>query len=156
MSVMSNPAGNQPVPVRQRRELLLKLPGFSALPADVIEQLATGLQQEEYPRGNTIVAEGEVGDRLFVIVRGRAEVFTTGTSGLVALAKLEAGDMFGEIALLIATHRRQATVKALDPLLTLSLSAASLDEALAAHPEARIDLAAAADALLSAKFLKRR
>jgi CRP-like cAMP-binding protein len=72
------------------------------------------------------------------------------------LASLESGDLFGEIALLNSTRRRQATVKALTALVTLSLSAAAFERALAAFPEARLDLATTAEALLTAKYLKKK
>ena len=144
------------IPPERRQELLARIPGFADLPAELLKELAAGLREEQYPSGRPVVTEGEIGDRLYLIERGCAEVTTAGPTGPVLLATLESGDLFGEIALLNSTRRRQATVKALTTLATLSLSAAAFERALAAFPEARLDLATTAEALLTAKYLKKK
>ena len=144
------------IPSERRKELLARIPGFADLPAELLEELAASLREESYPPGRAVVTEGEIGDRLYLIERGCAEVTTAGPTGPVLLATLESGDLFGEIALLNSTRRRQATVKALTTLATLSLSAAAFERALAAFPEARLDLATTAEALLTAKYLKKK
>ena len=66
--------------------------------------------------GRVICEEGKFADEFFVILEGRAEVREGGRKR----ATLEAGDYFGEIALLRSTlldrSRRTATVTALEPL----------------------------------------
>ena len=126
------------------------------MPAELLEELAASLREEQFPAGRAVVAEGQIGDCLYLIESGCAEVATAGPTGLVLLASLESGDLFGEIALLNSTRRRQATVKALTALVTFSLSAAAFERALAAFPEARLDLATTAEALLTAKYLKKK
>jgi len=142
------------------------------LPAELLEELAASLREDRVlaalswngavgkpaAAGNIGLhfAEGQIGDCLYLIESGCAEVATAGPTGLVLLASLESGDLFGEIALLNSTRRRQATVKALTALVTLSLSAAAFERALAAFPEARLDLATTAEALLTAKYLKKK
>jgi len=69
-----------------------------------------------------MVAEGEAGDRLYLIAEGRAEVSTAGQGGPVPLAMLGPGELFGEIALLEPGGKRQATVTATTPLLALGLA----------------------------------
>ncbi len=144
------------VPLERRQELLRGIAGFSAIPASLIEELAASLREEHFPAGAVVVAEGQVGDRLYVIERGRAEVSTAGATEAVVLAQLDQGDMFGEIALLAPSRRRQATVAAVTALHTLSLSGPVFERALAACPEVRLDIAAVADTLLTAKFLKQQ
>ncbi|WP_158277606.1 cyclic nucleotide-binding domain-containing protein [Opitutus sp. ER46] len=119
-------------------------------------ELAANLHEEHFPLGAVIVAEGDVGDRLYLIESGEAEVSTPGAVEAVSLAVLGPGDMFGEIALLSAQGRRQATVTALTPVTTLSLMSSAFEAALAACPDVRFDLAATADTLLTAKFLKQQ
>jgi len=149
-----NEAGS--IPSARRKELLARIPSFAELPAELLEELAASLCEEQYPPGQAIVTEGELGDCLYLIERGSAEVTTTGPTKPVLLATLESGDLFGEIALLDTTRRRHATVKALTSLVTLSLSAAAFEKALAAFPEARLDLATKAEALLTAKYLRKK
>lgn len=144
------------VPLERRRQLLRGVPGFGALPAELIDDLARSLRDESFAAGTVVVAEGELGDCLYLIEQGQAKVSTYGATAAVSLAVLEPGDLFGEIALLTPNRRRQATVAALTPLRTLVLSAKAFAKALDASPEARVDIAAVADTLLTAKFLKQQ
>jgi CRP-like cAMP-binding protein len=142
------------VPPESRLELLARVLAFAHLPAPVLDELASRLTEERFHSGDTVVVEGDTGDRLYLIVEGRAEVSTTGPSSTVPLATLESGELFGEIALLEPGGRRQATVTALKDLLLLSLHAADFRQMLNAYPEARSAFAKMADDLLVMKFLK--
>lgn len=145
-----------PVPIDRRKQLLRGISGFDGLPDAMLTELAEALREENFSAGAVVVTEGEVGERLFLIADGQAEVTTAGATDSVSLALLGRGDMFGEIALLSPNRRRQATVTALTPLHALSLSATAFEKALTVCPEARIDVAAVADTLLTAKFLKQQ
>ncbi len=80
---------------------------LSALPLPAIERLARGLELVVVPAGDTVFDQGDSGDRYFVIESGEAEVIGDGQ----LVARLGAGEGFGEIALLRRT-RRTATVRA--------------------------------------------
>ena len=142
------------MPAERRLKLLEGVPAFACLPTPALEELAERLEEDRYPPGATMVAEGEAGDRLYLIAGGRAEVSMAGQDGPVPLAALGPGELFGEIALLEPGGRRQATVTATTPLLTLSLAAPYFHRVLDAHQEARTAFAEADQALLTAKFLK--
>jgi putative peptide zinc metalloprotease protein len=142
------------VPPERRLELLAGVLAFAHLPTPVLEELASRLTEESFHSGDNVVAEGDAGDRLYLIVEGRAEASTTGPSGTVPLATLESGELFGEIALLEPGGRRQATVTALEDLLLLSLHAADFQRVLYAHPAASSAFEKMADDLLVTKFLK--
>ncbi len=47
-----------------------------------------------------IITEGEMGDHLFVVVSGEVEIFKIVGKKKIMIAKLEAGSMFGEMALI--------------------------------------------------------
>jgi CRP-like cAMP-binding protein len=138
----------------RRLELLAEVPAFAHLPSPVLEGLDSRLTEERFHSGDTVVFEGDAGDRLYLIVEGRAVASTAGPSGTVPLATLESGELFGEIALLEPGGKRQATVTALEDLLLLSLHAADFQRVLDANPEARSAFEKSADDLLVAKFLK--
>ncbi len=144
----------RPVSPERRLELLAEVPAFAHLPSPVLEGLGSRLTEERFHSGDTVVFEGDAGDRLYLIVEGRAEASTAGPSGTVPLATLESGELFGEIALLEPAGRRQATVTASEDLRLLSLHAADFQRVLNAHPEARSAFEKMADDLLVAKFLK--
>ena len=142
------------VPPERRLELLAGVLAFQRLPASVLEELAARLTEKPFQSGDTVVVEGDMDDRLYLIVEGHAEASTTGPSGTVPLATLGPGELFGEIALLEPDGRRQATVTAVEPLLLLDLDAADFRRVLVAHPEARAAFTQMTDDLLVTKFLK--
>ena len=73
------------------------------------EQLIEAAALEKHDPGATILAEGETGDDLFLVLWGQVEVSVHVEGGDKKLARLGKGDVFGEIAGLI-DHRRYATV----------------------------------------------
>jgi putative peptide zinc metalloprotease protein len=138
----------------RRLELLAGVPAFSHLPDPVLEDLASRLTEERFRPADRVVVEGDTDDRLYLIVEGRAEASTIGSSGIVPLATLGPGELFGELSLLEAGSSRQATVTAVEPLLLLSLRATDFRLALDAHPEGRAAFEKLADDLLVTKLLK--
>src|SRR5207302_6028961 len=93
-----------------------------------LSKLAALMIEERYPAGADIVCEGDVADRLFVTVRGEADVIGASPGGPVHLTTLVPGDLFGELALLEEDHRRDATVRARTPMVVLALSQAAFYE----------------------------
>jgi CRP-like cAMP-binding protein len=138
----------------RRLELLAGVPAFSHLPDPVLEDLASRLTEERFRPADRVVVEGDTDDRLYLIVEGRAEASTIGPSGIVPLATLGPGELFGELSLLEAGSSRQATVTAVEPLLLLSLRATDFRLAMNAHPEGRAAFEKLADDLLVTKLLK--
>jgi len=94
------------VPV-ERLELLRANPIFAPLPASTLEQLAHALEEVPASAGEEIVRQGEPGDRFYLIKQGGFDVYVDGEP----VQSLEAGDSFGEIALL-RNVPRTATVRA--------------------------------------------
>jgi CRP-like cAMP-binding protein len=84
------------------------------------------MKREELPPGRTIVAEGEQGDRFYVLLSGLAAVTqeTRGPRGMV-----RPGDWFGEVALAMGV-RRTATVTTMLPCVVASCDRATFDELL--------------------------
>ena len=77
---------------------------------------------ERFATGERIVREGEPGDRLYILAKGRVEVTAEGAAGRSRpLAELRDGDYFGEVALLRHTPR-MASVRALAPTSALVLA----------------------------------
>jgi predicted MFS family arabinose efflux permease len=98
-------------------ELLRAVPTFALLPLPAVEQLVRGLEPVTVDPGDLVFAQGDAGDRFFVIVSGSAEVLGDG----VEIATLGPGDGFGDIALLRQVPRT-ATVRALTDLQLMALT----------------------------------
>jgi signal-transduction protein with cAMP-binding, CBS, and nucleotidyltransferase domain len=89
---------------------------FEPLPPSALERLARNSVPVVVSAGTVVIREGDVGDRLYVIAEGHADVTTSGNH----VATLGPGDHVGEIALLRDVPRT-ATVTASTPVRLLSL-----------------------------------
>src|SRR5262245_40701885 len=82
---------------------------------------ARGMSREHFEPGQDVFHQGDVGDRIYYVLKGQAEVVKHGNSGAEdIIAALGPGDWFGEGALLNETTRG-ATVRCQQHLDVLSL-----------------------------------
>jgi CRP/FNR family transcriptional regulator, cyclic AMP receptor protein len=86
-------------------------------------------KQASYEKGAFVVKEGEQGNRMFFIRKGKVEVLknTDATAPSRLLAILSAGDTFGEMEL-IDVQPRSASVRVLEPLDVWTLSNSAVYE----------------------------
>jgi NADH dehydrogenase len=79
------------------------------------------VDRAHFEPGEAIVSQGEIGDRFYIVEKGRVEVVRASNGGPeVRLATLGPGEYFGEVALL-RDLARTATVRALEPTDVISL-----------------------------------
>lgn len=93
------------------REFLRQVPLFADLPDDDLNQLFELAEVVELPAGADLFAEGDAGDRAYIVKTGEVEVIKTSGKRSVLLAVRQAGTVLGEIALL-EDVARTATVRA--------------------------------------------
>ncbi len=130
-------------PDRDALELLRGLDIFAPLPASAFERLVRNLERVEVGAGETVISEGDPGDRFYVIAEGEADVTTAGRH----VATLGRGEGFGEIALLRDVPRT-ATVVARTPMRLLALARRPFLTAVSGYPGS----ATAADRLASERL----
>lgn len=116
------------VPVREIRLLQLTRV-FLPLPAPQLEAVARRTRWVTVESGGTLIREGEVGDRYYVLESGRLRV-TIGGREVRILD--EVGEGMGEIALLHGV-RRTATLTATTPCVLLALERTDFLEAVTGH-----------------------
>ncbi|MCW2960819.1 MAG: regulatory subunit-like protein [Thermoleophilia bacterium] len=91
--------------ISRRRAQLEAVPLFQALASSDLDRLARVLREAHAPQGTVLFRQGESADSFFVIVEGAVGVVKDGQP----IAKLNAGEFFGETALLF-TEERTATI----------------------------------------------
>ncbi len=96
------------------REILRAVPLFSEFSDTEIDAIAALVSTRRHPGKMLIVQEGEMGDSMFIILKGSVKVSSYTTDGReVVLCLLGKGSFFGEMALLDAAPR-SATVTTME------------------------------------------
>lgn len=113
---------------------------FEALDADGRKELLSRSGRQKFPAGHVLCREGESGDVLYVLAKGEARVSLDDLGEDKEVARLAAGQFFGEQAMLSGS-KRQATVTAVTEIEVVSFPRAAVDAVLAKNPSARAVLA---------------
>jgi CRP/FNR family transcriptional regulator, cyclic AMP receptor protein len=113
------------------KAFLQRVPLLSGLSDAQLESLAAGSVRRSFPKGRTIVSEGEPSQSLYILLSGRAKVQRSDSEGKeVILAVLGPGECFGEMSL-IDDAPRSASVITLEPCDFMSLNKESFKALLA-------------------------
>ena len=136
-----------------RTVYLMKLPGFDRklrvaadwtldllLRQDIVQlktERSRPIRYEHFDAGEVVVCQGDVGDKLYVIQSGEAEVLKAVADGeLTRVAVHKAGAYFGEMAL-FSDEPRNATVRALTSLDVLAVARKDFLTLVGSFPELR-------------------
>jgi len=111
---------------------------FAAFEKETLHELLTSTNLRSYRENDTIVTEGAPGSSLFLIVSGTVQVSTLDEASgeTIHLARLGAGDFFGEVSLLTGKPRT-ATITAESQVIAIELDRQSVDRIAVRHPEVR-------------------
>ncbi|KAI1177302.1 RNI-like protein [Nemania sp. FL0916] len=120
------------------RQTLTEFPLFSTLPPDILHFLGMSAQPKTYPPFTDIICQGTLGNEIFFIVRGEAEVIheipenqvhkkRVKRSSLIR-PRLKQGQYFGEVASLGLSHERTATVRSITVVECLMINGEALEE----------------------------
>ncbi|WP_231956282.1 ATP-binding cassette domain-containing protein [Aneurinibacillus soli] len=107
--------------VEIKPEKLRRIPILSTLDDELLDEISHYFVTESYAKDRIVLEEGDLGDKFYIIVRGKVEVLkNTDSQEQKRLALLSDGDFFGEIALL-QNVRRTASIRSVTPVILLSL-----------------------------------
>lgn len=119
---------------------LKAIPLLSRLDDEAMAKLVSHFEPAQFSEGRIVVQEGDPGDKFYLIVRGKLDVFKSTEYGTEQrLVVLSDGDFFGEISLL-RNVPRTASVRTLASSVLLSLSRKAFLETLADAPQVREEL----------------
>jgi CRP-like cAMP-binding protein len=107
---------------------------LSALRAEERADLEARGRRRQFPKGSSLIVEGESADRVFLVLRGRVKISILTEEGREVLLGLrEPGDLLGELSFL-DRQPRSSTCMALDPVEALAIPAADFQKFLGNHP----------------------
>jgi CRP-like cAMP-binding protein len=107
--------------VEAKAELLRRIPLFQHMTYKELLALLAIAKGRQFAPGEPIIKEGDPGEELFVIFRGKVDVVKQDT----VIAHLKAGGHFGEMG--IVDHApRSATVRAAEPTTAISIDRETL------------------------------
>jgi CRP-like cAMP-binding protein len=128
---------------------------FSDLPPDVLSKVGQRLVLQHYPQGELVFSEGDPGDSLHIIEIGEVKLATEGPTGESTVAWLEAGESFGEMALLTGKTRSVKAQAMTDTNLWV-LYKSDYDELMVEHPAISVALGKVLSERLTAGFQETR
>lgn len=99
---------------------------LSGLPGEELTRLAQRLEREEVAPGQTVVREGDPGERFYIVLGGMLSV---SQEAMGERRVLRPGDTFGEVALAMGVPRT-ASVRAVTPAVVASCDKETFDELL--------------------------
>ncbi len=107
--------------VEGKTEILRRIPLFQHMTYKELLAILGIARGRQFERGQGVIREGEQGDELFVLFRGKVDVMKSG----LKIAQLKAGGHFGEMGL-VDQAPRSATVTAVEDTSAISIDRDSL------------------------------
>lgn len=89
--------GLRPVVSTPELRALPPVKAFAGLPKTAMAELVSQGSRWSFTSGETVIAAGEPGDALYIIVSGAVRLTTPGPTGTVELGQLDVGGYFGDI-----------------------------------------------------------
>jgi CRP-like cAMP-binding protein len=120
--------------------LLRGMEMLSGLSVSELAAVAAVSEEVSVAAGEVILREGEIGDTMYFVVSGRAQVSKVADGGCdIELALLKPGEYFGEMAL-FDNLMRSATVTALEPTRLLMLHRREFSEVVREYPQVALQI----------------
>ncbi len=101
---------NAALPV-SRAVVLGQVALFNGVLSETLEQLAGKIANHVFSRGDILIQQGAMDNDMFLLVEGAVEVLITVEGRELTVARMQAGDYFGEMSLLTG-EPRTATIRA--------------------------------------------
>lgn len=114
--------------VRQMVQLTRRVSSSSADPKQMEVWLRPYMRSRDYRAGQRVFERGAVADRLYFLAAGQVELPEVGS-------RLDAGQMFGEIAFFAPDRRRSSSARCLTPCTVLSIDEATFKQLVYQNPD---------------------
>ena len=120
--------------LEEKVHLLSLVDVFESLPEEELEKLAHLARDASYERGEVLPEPQEGGEKLYVLKEGRVQLYVElPDKGEITLSVVEAGSIFGEIAV-CGQGSEKVRARALMPSLVCTLKTEILEQLIERHP----------------------
>jgi len=130
----SSAHGGTPMLTVEKVLFLKSAPLFAALDSEELAALADISLEKEFAVNELLFEEGQPAHHLYVLARGKVEVFYHVESNEYPVAQLGERECFGEMAIMDEAPR-SASVRALEPTLVLKIDRESFHELILERPQ---------------------
>jgi len=113
--------------LKLRRSIVKQSPIFEGFSNWQARKLIAASDIEEFPAGHRLIADGDTGDTMYVILEGELEVTKGAGETRINISRLGPGQVIGEVAIM-AQVKRTADATAVSPIKLLALNLKSLSE----------------------------
>jgi CRP-like cAMP-binding protein len=108
---------------------------FQGVDPSAVQDLKTALEPVSFPRAHVIFAEGELGDRLYIVLSGKVKIGRRAPDGREnLLAVFGPSDMFGELSI-FDPGPRTSTATTVTEVQAVTMDRTALREWIAKRPE---------------------
>jgi CRP-like cAMP-binding protein len=114
--------------------LLRQIELFQGVDIPELQLISQQMTEQFYAAGAVVFHEGDIGDRLFVILTGTMHAYVEREGRTITYALMQAGECFGEMAL-IEDAPRSATIRTEAPAHCLTLSKQGFLNLIQRHPQ---------------------
>ncbi|MBS0519130.1 MAG: cyclic nucleotide-binding domain-containing protein [Proteobacteria bacterium] len=120
-------------------EILKGVPLFSKVESSKLKLIAFTGERMNYAEGQELFHQGDVGDAMYVILGGTADVLLETPGGQIKVTELRKNSFVGDIAILCDVPRT-ATIRASEPLTTLKISKDMFYRLVSEFPQMAIEM----------------
>ena len=125
--------------IHEEVELLKTVPIFSKIEPAKLKLLAFTSDRLTFDPGQELCHQGDVGDAMYVILGGSADILIDSDRGPIKVAELRRNGFFGETAIL-CDQPRNATIMAHEKLTALKITKDMLFQLIAEFPQLAIEM----------------
>ena len=120
----------------EKMMLIRQVPMFAKLDAEDLEELASIVEEARVMENQVLFSEGDVGDAVYLVVKGRLAIFVGGKDGRpeTQINDVGAGACIGEMAVLDSSPR-SASVRAIERTRALRVPGEGFKALLSERPE---------------------
>jgi CRP/FNR family transcriptional regulator len=113
--------------------VLNKVPLFSRLKTEDIHMISSIATEEAYEESHILFREGDIGDKLFIIVSGTVQIIKQRDGAYIQLALLKENDFLGELAL-FDEETRTATARCKSACIFLVIGRTDMEQLAYEYP----------------------